>query len=111
MLLNKFRGPVAETDLKETLNEIYKSIPLSDDSNFELEYEVLEEIGNELVQEEMEWYSCCFYNRGHAPYGHTMFLLLGRQMLQPEEIKTIDPRESFSSLHCLPLLQFVYNEW
>lgn len=60
LLLNKFRGPVVETDLKETLNEIYKSIPFSDDDNFDLEYDVLEEIGSELVQEETEWYLCCF---------------------------------------------------
>lgn len=68
MLLNKFRGPVAETDLKETLNEIYKSIPFLDDFNFELEYEVLEEIGNELVQEEMKWYLCWFYIRNCVSY-------------------------------------------
>lgn len=51
MLYNKFRDQVAQTDIRETLHEIYKSI----DFNFELEYDVLEEIRNELVQEEMEW--------------------------------------------------------
>lgn len=70
LLLNKFRGPVVETDLKETLNEIYKSIPFSDDANFELEYAVLEEIGSELVQEETEWYLCCFNKWYFSQYKH-----------------------------------------
>ncbi|CAH2074108.1 unnamed protein product, partial [Iphiclides podalirius] len=57
ILLNKFRGPVGETELRDTLATIYKSmINLSSfDDMDEEEGKVLEEIKSELIEEEMQW--------------------------------------------------------
>ncbi|XP_063378044.1 uncharacterized protein LOC134665135 [Cydia fagiglandana] len=56
MLLNRLRG--TETDLRETLTDIYKSMfnfsaetTITDEEN-----EIMEEIRNELVQEELQWW-------------------------------------------------------
>ncbi|KAJ2952807.1 hypothetical protein O0L34_g7167 [Tuta absoluta] len=58
LLLNRFRGSVEEMDIRNTLTEIYKSM-----FNFSNDYAVddeetklLEEIRNELVQEELQWW-------------------------------------------------------
>lgn len=57
MLLTRFRGTVAENDLRDTLTEIYKSMFNFSGGDFldEEECEVLEEIKTELVQEELAW--------------------------------------------------------
>ncbi|XP_047988607.1 RPA-interacting protein-like [Leguminivora glycinivorella] len=56
MLLNRLRG--TETDLRETLTDIYKSMfsfsadtTITDEENI-----IMEEIRNELVQEELQWW-------------------------------------------------------
>lgn len=58
MLLNRFRGAGEEAVLRDTLTEIYKNMfdfsntPQIDDE----EINILEDIKNELIQEEFEWY-------------------------------------------------------
>ncbi|KOB78707.1 putative RPA interacting protein [Operophtera brumata] len=55
MLMDRFRGTVAEQDLCNTLTDIYKSvIDFNVIENDELE--ILEELKNELVQEELDWW-------------------------------------------------------
>ncbi|CAK1581995.1 unnamed protein product [Parnassius mnemosyne] len=58
ILLNKFRGTVAESEIRDTLTEIYKNMfnfsPLGDVD--EQENNVLEEIKNELIEEEIQWW-------------------------------------------------------
>ncbi|CAG9783681.1 unnamed protein product [Diatraea saccharalis] len=56
-LLTRFRGAIEESDLHSTLTEIYRDLfNFSDTSVNEEEVEVLEEIKQELVQEEVDWY-------------------------------------------------------
>ncbi|CAH2259122.1 jg9977 [Pararge aegeria aegeria] len=61
MLLNRFRGPAGETDLRSTLTNIYNDI-FKDSSNEKTELllnseetKVLEEIKQELIQDELDW--------------------------------------------------------
>ncbi|XP_028160815.1 RPA-interacting protein [Ostrinia furnacalis] len=57
-LMNRFRGTVEEFALHNTLTEIYNNMfDLSNVPQVDHEdVEVLEEIKNELIQEEMDWY-------------------------------------------------------
>lgn len=55
--MNRFRGPVEEMDLRNTLTEIYKNMfDFSTESPVDnQDIDVLEEIKKELIQEEFEW--------------------------------------------------------
>ncbi|CAH0604632.1 unnamed protein product [Chrysodeixis includens] len=56
-LMDKLRGPIIEEDLHQTIIDIYKSMfnySNGIDVNDE-EYEIMEELRKELIQEEMEW--------------------------------------------------------
>lgn len=61
MLLDKFRGSVTESELHNTLTDIYR-----DTFNFHTEnindeeFAFLDEVKNELVQEELQWYVIVF---------------------------------------------------
>lgn len=64
MLLDRFRGPVIEEELCTKLTEIYKSMFEHTGEIESDEIQVLEELKNEFVQEELEWYMffcimCC----------------------------------------------------
>lgn len=57
--MDKLRGPLVGQDLCNTITDIYKSmfnytngIEINDE-----EYEIMEELKKELIQEEMEWYA------------------------------------------------------
>ncbi|CAG4981286.1 unnamed protein product [Parnassius apollo] len=58
ILLNKLRGTVAESEIRDTLTKIYKNMfnfpPLGDID--EEENDVLEEIKNELIEEQIQWW-------------------------------------------------------
>ncbi|KAL0842000.1 hypothetical protein ABMA28_014219 [Loxostege sticticalis] len=58
VLMNRFRGPVEEMDLRNTLTEIYKNMfDFSTESPVDnQDIDVLEEIKKELIQEEFEWW-------------------------------------------------------
>lgn len=57
MLLDKLRGSLVEKDLCSALTDIYKSMfNYSEEIIDDEEYELLEELKRELVQEELEWY-------------------------------------------------------
>lgn len=58
MLLNKFRGTIGETHLRETLTEIYESMFdfTPDLTNTDEEIEIITEIRNHLVEEELKWF-------------------------------------------------------
>lgn len=68
MLINKFRGS-GEIDLKMTLTSIYNKtfssyyIEIKNEvlNNVE-EIEILEEIKQELIQEELDWYLIFYFN-------------------------------------------------
>lgn len=55
--MNRFRGTATETDLRDTLTDIYKSMfNFSDEHTLDgEEQDLLEEIKSELVQEELQW--------------------------------------------------------
>ncbi|CAH1646127.1 unnamed protein product [Spodoptera littoralis] len=56
MLLDKLRGSLIEEDLCTALTDIYKSMfNFCDEIISDEEYELMEELKNELVQEELEW--------------------------------------------------------
>lgn len=57
MLLDKFRGTLDETELRDTLMAIYKSMfvyPKFEESDEESE--VFNEIKKELIEEEIQWF-------------------------------------------------------
>lgn len=57
MLMDKLRGSFIEKDLSNTLTDIYKSMfNYSDEIINDEEYELMEELKKELIQEELEWY-------------------------------------------------------
>ncbi|PZC84370.1 hypothetical protein B5X24_HaOG204944 [Helicoverpa armigera] len=55
MLMDKLRGSLLEKDLCNTLTDIYKSLYNGAGEIDDEEYELMEELKNELVQEELEW--------------------------------------------------------
>ncbi|XP_013186494.1 uncharacterized protein LOC106131828 [Amyelois transitella] len=57
LLLNRFRGTVIQTDLRSTLNEIYKSMFTfsHEETTDDEEIQLINEIKNELIEEELEW--------------------------------------------------------
>uniref|UniRef100_A0A2H1WJF4 SFRICE_002419 n=1 Tax=Spodoptera frugiperda TaxID=7108 RepID=A0A2H1WJF4_SPOFR len=56
MLMDKLRGSLIEEDLCTALTDIYKSMfNFSDEIISDEEYELIEELKKELVQEELEW--------------------------------------------------------
>ncbi|XP_053625331.1 RPA-interacting protein-like [Plodia interpunctella] len=57
LLLNRIRGTEAQTDLRDTLCDIYKSMFsfTNEETTDDEEIQILNEIKNELVQEELEW--------------------------------------------------------
>ncbi|CAB3236422.1 unnamed protein product [Arctia plantaginis] len=58
MLMDKFRGSVTESELHNTLTDIYKSMFKFPKENInEEEVEFLDELKGELVQEELEWWT------------------------------------------------------
>lgn len=68
MLLDRFRGPVVEENLCTTLTDIYKSM-FKHSKHFESdEIEALEELKNELVQEELEWYAIVIEGSCHSSF-------------------------------------------
>lgn len=57
MLINRFRGTINDTNLHNTITEIYKNMfDITNAPIDEEEMTVLEEIKEELVQEELKWW-------------------------------------------------------
>ncbi|XP_075969500.1 RPA-interacting protein alpha [Anticarsia gemmatalis] len=56
MLMDKLRGNLTETDLCNTLTNIYKNMFRPDELIDDEELEIMDEIRHELVQEELEWW-------------------------------------------------------
>lgn len=55
--MDRLRGQLIEKDLCNTLTDIYKSMfNLSDEVIDDEEYEIMEEVKKDLIQEELEWF-------------------------------------------------------